>query len=127
MFQNFRYSDTVRPSRRDEVLKLKNFEKDASLQLSSYQIKKVYVILMEKRLLTEDCYAQLHNAANTPCPAHDGFEAVKIDQKHTFGPKEKLKFLSPVCTSAFLWPLLKDPPLPELPHWLRNDLSFIIS
>ncbi|GJT88306.1 putative reverse transcriptase domain-containing protein [Tanacetum coccineum] len=37
---DFRYSDTVRPSRSDEVLKLKNFEKDASLQLSSYQIKK---------------------------------------------------------------------------------------
>ncbi|GKC00514.1 hypothetical protein Tco_0986650, partial [Tanacetum coccineum] len=40
MFQDFRYSDTVRPSRSDEVLKLKNFEKDASLQLSSYHIKK---------------------------------------------------------------------------------------
>ncbi|GJX35990.1 hypothetical protein Tco_0247547 [Tanacetum coccineum] len=37
---DFRYSDIVRPSRSDEVLKLKNFEKDASLQLSSYQIKK---------------------------------------------------------------------------------------
>ncbi|GJX02818.1 hypothetical protein Tco_0188734 [Tanacetum coccineum] len=37
---DFRYSDAVRPSRSDEVLKLKNFEKDASLQLSSYQIKK---------------------------------------------------------------------------------------
>ncbi|GKC57720.1 hypothetical protein Tco_1085318 [Tanacetum coccineum] len=40
MFQDFRNSDIVRPSRSDEVLKLKNFEKDASLQLSSYQIKK---------------------------------------------------------------------------------------
>ncbi|GJY23064.1 hypothetical protein Tco_0396722 [Tanacetum coccineum] len=40
MFQDFRYSDTVRPSRSDDVLKLKNFEKDATLQLSSYQIKK---------------------------------------------------------------------------------------
>ncbi|GJZ85224.1 hypothetical protein Tco_0650563 [Tanacetum coccineum] len=37
---DFRYSDTVHPSRSDEVLKLKNFEKDAPLQLSSYQIKK---------------------------------------------------------------------------------------
>ncbi|GJR39290.1 hypothetical protein Tco_1214974 [Tanacetum coccineum] len=41
MFQDFRYSDTVRPSQSDEVLKLKNFEKDATLQLSSYQIKNV--------------------------------------------------------------------------------------
>ncbi|GJZ46560.1 hypothetical protein Tco_0594156 [Tanacetum coccineum] len=33
MFQDFRYSDIVRPSRSDEVLKLKNFKKDAILKL----------------------------------------------------------------------------------------------
>ncbi|GKA35064.1 hypothetical protein Tco_0721555 [Tanacetum coccineum] len=33
MFQDFRYSDTVRLSRSDEVLKLKNFKKDAALKL----------------------------------------------------------------------------------------------
>ncbi|GJR96300.1 reverse transcriptase domain-containing protein [Tanacetum coccineum] len=33
MFQDFRYSDTVRLSRSDEVLKLKNFKKDATLKL----------------------------------------------------------------------------------------------
>ncbi|GJX72773.1 hypothetical protein Tco_0309944 [Tanacetum coccineum] len=38
--RDFRYFDTVRPSRSDKVLKLKNFKKDASLQLSSYHIKK---------------------------------------------------------------------------------------
>ncbi|GJZ51171.1 hypothetical protein Tco_0605686 [Tanacetum coccineum] len=32
---DFRYSDIIRLSRSDEVLKLKNFEKDASLKLSS--------------------------------------------------------------------------------------------
>ncbi|GJS45698.1 hypothetical protein Tco_0595819 [Tanacetum coccineum] len=32
--------NVVPPSRSDEVLKLKNFKKDASLQLLSYQIKK---------------------------------------------------------------------------------------
>ncbi|GJV65450.1 retrovirus-related pol polyprotein from transposon TNT 1-94 [Tanacetum coccineum] len=32
MFQDFCYSDTARPSRSDEVLKLKNFEKDGSLR-----------------------------------------------------------------------------------------------
>ncbi|GJU17856.1 hypothetical protein Tco_1145822 [Tanacetum coccineum] len=36
---DFRYSDTIRPSRSNEVLKFKNFEKDASLKLSSYLIK----------------------------------------------------------------------------------------
>ncbi|GJQ95073.1 hypothetical protein Tco_0006212 [Tanacetum coccineum] len=34
MFQDFRYSDTERLSRSDEVLKLKNFKKDATLKLS---------------------------------------------------------------------------------------------
>nr|GEU88663.1 ribonuclease H-like domain-containing protein [Tanacetum cinerariifolium] len=44
MFQDFCYSDTVRPSRSDEVLKLTSFEKVASLKLSSYQIKNGGVI-----------------------------------------------------------------------------------
>ncbi|GJY64032.1 hypothetical protein Tco_0465492, partial [Tanacetum coccineum] len=34
LFQDFRYSDTERLSRSDEVLKLKNFKKDATLKLS---------------------------------------------------------------------------------------------
>ncbi|GJS95375.1 hypothetical protein Tco_0802343 [Tanacetum coccineum] len=34
MFQDFRYSDTAHLSRSDEVLKLKNFKKDATLKLS---------------------------------------------------------------------------------------------
>ncbi|GKA20443.1 hypothetical protein Tco_0700432, partial [Tanacetum coccineum] len=33
MFQDFRYSDTERLSQSDEVLKLKNFKKDATLKL----------------------------------------------------------------------------------------------
>ncbi|GJS23006.1 hypothetical protein Tco_0451638 [Tanacetum coccineum] len=33
MFQDFRYSDTARLSRSIEVLKLKNFKKDATLKL----------------------------------------------------------------------------------------------
>ncbi|GJX93773.1 hypothetical protein Tco_0348359 [Tanacetum coccineum] len=40
MFQDFRYSDTVRLSRSDEVLKLKNFKKDATLKLFKLTIKK---------------------------------------------------------------------------------------
>ncbi|GJS06474.1 hypothetical protein Tco_0363270 [Tanacetum coccineum] len=38
--RSFHHSDTERLSQSDEVLKLKNFKKDASLKLSSYQIKK---------------------------------------------------------------------------------------
>ncbi|GJV76240.1 hypothetical protein Tco_1507824 [Tanacetum coccineum] len=53
---DFRYSDTVRPSQSDEVLKLKNFEKDASLQLSSYQIKKdAQVHIFTYKLKSKEC------------------------------------------------------------------------
>ncbi|GJS15695.1 hypothetical protein Tco_0410167 [Tanacetum coccineum] len=38
--RSFHHSDTERLSRSDEVLKLKNFKKDATLKLSSQQIKK---------------------------------------------------------------------------------------
>ncbi|GJU88145.1 hypothetical protein Tco_1300568 [Tanacetum coccineum] len=54
MFQDFRYSDTVRPSRSDEVLKLKNFEKDALLHLSSYQIKKGMSMSVLKSQVSQD-------------------------------------------------------------------------
>ncbi|GKB53838.1 hypothetical protein Tco_0904591 [Tanacetum coccineum] len=54
MFQDFRYSDTVRPSRSGEVLKLKNFEKDVSLQLSSYQIKKGMRMSVLKSQVSQD-------------------------------------------------------------------------
>ncbi|GKC27916.1 hypothetical protein Tco_1035210 [Tanacetum coccineum] len=46
--RSFRHSDTERLSRSDEVLKLKNFKKDASLKLSSYQIKKGMSMSVQK-------------------------------------------------------------------------------
>ncbi|GJT56192.1 integrase, catalytic region, zinc finger, CCHC-type containing protein [Tanacetum coccineum] len=52
--RDFRYSDTVRPSRSNEVLKLKNFKKDASLQLSSYQIKKGMSMSVPKSQVSQD-------------------------------------------------------------------------
>ncbi|KVH96000.1 hypothetical protein Ccrd_001904, partial [Cynara cardunculus var. scolymus] len=76
--------------------------------------------------LTEECYTQLRNAENTPCAVHGGLDAAKIgfllksDQRHTFGPTGKLKFSSAVCTSAFLWPFFKYPPLPQLPPLPKN-------
>ncbi|KAD6795583.1 hypothetical protein E3N88_06479 [Mikania micrantha] len=48
--------------------------------------------------LSEECYVQLHNAANAPCAIHNGLESSKIafvsksNQKHTFAPVGKLKF-----------------------------------
>ncbi|KAK3029018.1 hypothetical protein RJ639_040070, partial [Escallonia herrerae] len=71
--------------------------------------------------LKQECYAQLHSASATPCATHEGLEASKIvfqsksDEKHTFSTKGKLKFSSAVCTSKFLWPYFKYPPLPTLP------------
>ncbi|GJR73420.1 hypothetical protein Tco_0085785 [Tanacetum coccineum] len=42
LFQDFRYSDTAHLSRSDEVLKLKNFKKDATLKLSKSSNQKWY-------------------------------------------------------------------------------------
>nr|GEY26907.1 hypothetical protein [Tanacetum cinerariifolium] len=47
--RSFRHSDIKRLSQSDEVLKLKNFKKDASLKLSSYQIKKDLVYQVENK------------------------------------------------------------------------------
>ncbi|GJV88456.1 hypothetical protein Tco_1532394 [Tanacetum coccineum] len=57
--EDFRYSDTVRPSQSDEVLKLKNFEKDASLQLSSYQIKNVLTCLSKISCILHATYGKI--------------------------------------------------------------------
>ncbi|KAL3597453.1 hypothetical protein D5086_009090 [Populus alba] len=79
--------------------------------------------------LKEECYAQLHSASAAPCPSHDGLESSKIvlksktDEKHTFGLAGKLKFSPVTCTSAFLWPHFKYPPLPKLPKWKLPPLK----
>ncbi|GJV72919.1 hypothetical protein Tco_1492914 [Tanacetum coccineum] len=57
--RDFRYSDTVRPSQIDEVLNLKNFEKDASLQLLSCQIKKVFKITTHIQVKVKDMCSSL--------------------------------------------------------------------
>ncbi|KAI3765732.1 hypothetical protein L2E82_15774 [Cichorium intybus] len=87
--------------------------------------------LLKDGKLAEECYVQLHNAANAPCAVHSGLEASKItfltksDQTHTFGPTGKLKFSSAVCTSAFFFPVFKHPliPKPSFPKdhpWLKK-------
>ncbi|XP_023730182.1 extensin [Lactuca sativa] len=87
--------------------------------------------ILKDEKLGEECYVQLHNAANAPCAIHSGLEASKIsflsksDKTHTFGPTGKLKFSSAVCTSAFFWPGYKHPsiPKPSFPKdhpWLKK-------
>ena len=67
--------------------------------------------------LNEECYAQLHSASAAPCPTHNGLESLKVvfkskaKGKYTFGLVGKLKFSLVTCTSAFLWPHNKYPPL----------------
>ncbi|CAN1783284.1 Proline-rich protein 2 [Linum perenne] len=68
--------------------------------------------------LKEECYAQLHSAAPTPCAAHGGLESSKVvfnSQKKTFELSGgKIKFSPEVCASAFFWPHFKHPSLPKL-------------
>ncbi|GKD45336.1 hypothetical protein Tco_1269981, partial [Tanacetum coccineum] len=67
--EDFRYSDTIRPSRSDEVLKLKNFEKDASLQLSSYQIKNGMNMSVPKSQVSQD--GKVYKMAKRLCLVND--------------------------------------------------------
>ncbi|KAI6701109.1 hypothetical protein NL676_015433 [Syzygium grande] len=63
----------------------------------------------------EECYAQLHSAAETPCPSYGGPKSSKIvfksitHGKHTYGLADKLKFSPLTCVSAFLLPHFKHP------------------
>ncbi|XP_070042129.1 proline-rich protein 4 isoform X6 [Nicotiana tomentosiformis] len=75
--------------------------------------------------LKEECYAQLHSASAAPCPAHNGIESSKImiiktDGKHSLKPTGNVKFSTALCTSAFLWPYFKYPPLPKLPPFPKD-------
>ncbi|KDO50020.1 hypothetical protein CISIN_1g029405mg [Citrus sinensis] len=81
----------------------------------------------------EDCYAQLHSASGTPCPAYGGLESsklvlkVKTNEKHTFGlaKNKKLKFSPPICassTAAYTRPSPIRPPVPTPPFWRRCRL-----
>nr|GEX58781.1 hypothetical protein [Tanacetum cinerariifolium] len=54
MFQDFRYSDTVRPSLIDEVLKLKNFKKDALLKLFKLTNQEMYEHVGPKVISAQD-------------------------------------------------------------------------
>ncbi|CAH2075851.1 unnamed protein product [Thlaspi arvense] len=72
--------------------------------------------------LKEECYAQLHSAAGTPCPAHDGIESTKIvflsksGDKHVLGLKQNLKFSPELCVSKFFWHMPKFPPFKGFDH-----------
>nr|AAF28387.1 proline-rich protein [Nicotiana glauca] len=81
--------------------------------------------MMKDGKLEEDCYAQLHSASAAPC--YNGIDNSKIVviksknyEKHTLKPAGNLKFSTALCTSAFLWPHYKYPPLPKLPPFPKN-------
>ncbi|GAY66979.1 hypothetical protein CUMW_253100 [Citrus unshiu] len=89
--------------------------------------------IVEDGELKEDCYAQLHSASGTPCPAYGGLESsklvlkVKTNEKHTFGlaKNKKLKFSPPICassTAAYTRPSPIRPPVPTPPFWRRCRL-----
>jgi len=79
-------------------------------------------IVSDNGALKEECYAQLHSAAGTPCPAHDGLESTKIvflsksGDKHILGLKQNLKFSPEICVSKFFWPMPKLPPFKGFDH-----------
>ncbi|GJW37397.1 hypothetical protein Tco_0060317 [Tanacetum coccineum] len=76
----FRYSDTVRLSRSDEVLKLKNFKKDATLKLSSQQIKKGMSMSVQKSQVHK--MAKLQDGETRLCLVDD-LKVLKITLSQT--------------------------------------------
>ncbi|XP_021753130.1 proline-rich protein 4-like [Chenopodium quinoa] len=92
----------------------------------NFKVDLPHDLVEDGKKLKEECYAQLHGASGIPCSAYNGIESSKLtfvsksDGKHTFSPVGKLKFSPVTCTSAFLWPHFKYPPLhkksiPKLP------------
>ncbi|KAL3843400.1 hypothetical protein ACJIZ3_000803 [Penstemon smallii] len=89
---------------------------------------KFKVSIPNGELLEEECYAQLHSDAIGPCPAHNGLEASKIMFKahtnglHTFGPSKNLQLSTALllCSSKFLWPHFKYPPLSKIHSWKKK-------
>jgi len=77
----------------------------------------IHCKILKDGKLSEECYAQLHSASAAPYPAQNGLESSKVvfkskaKGKYTFGLAGKLKFSPVTCTSAFLWPHYKYPPL----------------
>ncbi|KAK9176982.1 hypothetical protein WN944_029001 [Citrus x changshan-huyou] len=64
--------------------------------------------IVENGKLKEECYALLHSASGTPCPAYDGLESSKLvlkeksNEKHTFGLAKSACFTSLRGTSMSL-------------------------
>ncbi|KDO46198.1 hypothetical protein CISIN_1g041542mg [Citrus sinensis] len=72
--------------------------------------------IVENGKLKEECYALLHSASGTPCPAYDGLESSKLvlkeksNEKHTFGLANCLlhlfawhKHVPPICFKRWLY------------------------
>ncbi|KAG5547774.1 hypothetical protein RHGRI_013459 [Rhododendron griersonianum] len=71
--------------------------------------------------LNEDCFAQLHSASGAPCAIQNHQKDSKVvlkseaNGKQVFGLNGNLKISPITCTSAFLWPYFKYPPLLKFP------------
>ncbi|KAL0454122.1 UNVERIFIED_CONTAM: Proline-rich protein 4 [Sesamum latifolium] len=87
-----------------------------------FKVSLPHEIIEDEQKLKHECYAQLHSAAAVPCPAHKGLDASKIvfKGKTTFGPAKNLQFSTALCTSKFLWPYFKYPPLPKTHPWKKK-------
>ncbi|XP_059654016.1 proline-rich protein 4-like [Cornus florida] len=85
--------------------------------------------IVKDEKLEEECFAQLHSASATPCPAHDGIEATKVvfksktNGKLIFGLAGKLKFLPVTCISSFP-SLTKLPAKPQTFPWKKPFPKF---
>ncbi|KAK6121428.1 hypothetical protein DH2020_044830 [Rehmannia glutinosa] len=84
-------------------------------------------IVQDGQKLKEECYAQTPSVqAAIPCLTHNGLEATKIvfksktNGKYTFVPTKNLQFSTALCTSKFLWPYFKYPPLPKTHSWKKK-------
>ncbi|GJV32098.1 retrovirus-related pol polyprotein from transposon TNT 1-94 [Tanacetum coccineum] len=88
MFQDFRYSDTERLSRSDEVLKLKNFKKDAILKLFkiTYQERSELTMELSSGMRNYCFYAKLgivHHTSTAQTPQRNGIATACFTQNRS--------------------------------------------
>nr|GEV78421.1 uncharacterized mitochondrial protein AtMg00810-like [Tanacetum cinerariifolium] len=93
--RSFHHSDTEPLSRSDEVLMLKNFKKDASLKLSSYQIKKGMSMLSKSHEFIR--WQSLQDGKKRLCFVDD-LKVLKITYSHTSQDKGTSSSLKSMIT-----------------------------
>ncbi|KAJ0974310.1 hypothetical protein J5N97_016275 [Dioscorea zingiberensis] len=97
------------------VIKCKTNKQDYKIKATSelnqegkFTVKLPTDIIGDSGELKTECFAQLHDASNTPCPHQNPLNPSNIllqskdNAKLTYGTASKLPFSSSTCTSAFL-------------------------